>query len=106
VAGFALLILFGFAMSWIGVLIGLVARSPQSADGLSMLPAFLLGFVSNVFVPIAGMPAWLKVIAEWNPVSAVVAAARQLFGTAQAGGASGSCRRLCRAWPRSRGSGS
>jgi ABC-2 type transport system permease protein len=90
VAGFALLILFGFAMSWIGVLIGLVARSPQSADGLSMLPAFLLGFVSNVFVPIAGMPAWLKVIAEWNPVSAVVAAARQLFGTAQAGGATGS----------------
>ena len=90
VGGFALLILFGFAMSWIGVLIGLVARSPQSADTLSMLPAFLLGFVSNVFVPIAGMPAWLKVIAEWNPVSAVVAAARQLFGTAQAGGAAGS----------------
>jgi ABC-2 type transport system permease protein len=90
VAGFALLILFGFAMGWIGALIGLIARSPQSADTLSMLPAFLLGFVSNVFVPIAGMPAWLKVIAEWNPVSAVVAAARQLFGTAQAGGARGS----------------
>lgn len=90
VAGFALLILFGFAMGWIGALIGLIARSPQSADTLSMLPAFLLGFVSNVFVPIAGMPAWLKVIAEWNPVSAVVAAARQLFGTAQAGGAAGS----------------
>ena len=90
VAGFALLLLFAFAMSWIGVLIGLIARSPQSADTLSMLPAFLLGFVSNVFVPIAGMPVWLKAIAEWNPVSAVVAAARQLFGTAQAGGASGS----------------
>lgn len=90
VAGFALLLLFAFAMSWIGVLIGLIARSPQSADTLSMLPAFLLGFVSNVFVPIAGMPVWLKAIAEWNPVSAVVAAARQLFGTAQAGGTSGS----------------
>jgi len=90
VAGFALLLLFAFAMSWIGALIGLMARSPQSADTLSMLPAFLLGFVSNVFVPIAGMPAWLKVIAEWNPVSAVVAAARQLFGTAQAGGTTGS----------------
>jgi ABC-2 type transport system permease protein len=76
VAGFALLSLFGFAMSWIGALIGMVARSPQSADGLSMLPAFLLGFVSNVFVPTAGMPTWLRVFAEWNPVSAVVAAAR------------------------------
>lgn len=89
VAGFALLSLFGFAMSWIGALIGMVARSPQSADGLSMLPAFLLGFVSNVFVPTAGMPSWLRVFAEWNPVSAVVAAARQLFGNAQASQVSG-----------------
>lgn len=89
VAGFALLSLFGFAMSWIGALIGMVARSPQAADGLSMLPAFLLGFVSNVFVPTAGMPTWLRVFAEWNPVSAVVAAARQLFGNAQASQVSG-----------------
>jgi ABC-2 type transport system permease protein len=88
VAGFALLWLFGFAMSWIGALIGMVARSPQAADGLSMLPAFLLGFVSNVFVPTAGMPTWLRVFAEWNPVSAVVAAARQLFGNAVASQAS------------------
>jgi ABC-2 type transport system permease protein len=92
VAGFALLWLFGFAMSWIGALIGMVARSPQSADALSMLPAFLLGFVSNVFVPTAGMPSWLRVFAEWNPVSTVVAAARQLFGNTAAGPASG-------AWP-------
>ncbi|MEP7024009.1 MAG: ABC transporter permease [Actinomycetota bacterium] len=88
VAGFAMLSLFGFAMSWIGVLIGMVARSPQSADGLSMLPAFLLGFVSNVFVPLSGLPSWLRVFAEWNPVSAVVAAARQMFGTSQASQAS------------------
>jgi ABC-2 type transport system permease protein len=43
--------------------------------------------VSNVFVPTAGLPAWLRVIAEWNPLSAVVAATRQLFGTPQGGGA-------------------
>lgn len=89
VAGFALLSLFGFAMSWVGALTGMLARSPQAADGLSMLPAFVLGFVSNVFVPTAGLPAWLRVIAEWNPLSAVVAAARQLFGTPQ-GGTAGS----------------
>jgi ABC-2 type transport system permease protein len=84
VAGFAMLALFGFSMSWIGALLGMIARSPQSADALSMLPAFLLGFVSNVFVPIGGLPAWLRVFAEWNPLSAVVAAARQMFGTPQA----------------------
>jgi ABC-2 type transport system permease protein len=87
VAGFALLSLFGFAMSWVGALTGMLARSPQAADGLSMLPAFILGFVSNVFVPTAGLPAWLRVIAEWNPLSAVVAATRQLFGTPQGGAA-------------------
>ena len=87
VAGFALLSLFGFAMSWVGALVGMVARSPQAADALSMLPAFVLGFVSNVFVPTAGLPAWLRVVAEWNPLSAVVAAARQMFGSPQGGAA-------------------
>jgi ABC-2 type transport system permease protein len=83
VAGFALLALFGFAMGWVGSVIGLYAKSPQSADVLSMAPTFLLGFVSNVFVNTANMPAWLRAFANWNPMSAVVAAARSLFGTAQ-----------------------
>lgn len=85
VLGFLLLELFGFAMAWVGIWLGMVARSPQSADVLSMLPGFLLGFISNVFVPTQGMPAWLRVVAQWNPLSAVVAAARQLFGTTQGG---------------------
>jgi ABC-2 type transport system permease protein len=85
VMGFLLLQLFGFAMSWVGIWLGMVARSTQSADTLSMLPAFLLGFISNVFVPTQDMPTWLRVVAEWNPLSAVVAAARQLFGTTQGG---------------------
>jgi ABC-2 type transport system permease protein len=80
---FALLQLFGFAMGWIGVLIGLYAKSPQSADGISMLPSFLLGFTSNVFVDPTRMPSWLQPFAQWNPMSAVVASARQLFGTTQ-----------------------
>jgi ABC-2 type transport system permease protein len=83
VAAFALLTLFGFAMGWVGAAIGLLARSPQSADALSMVPSFLLGFISNVFVDPARMPAWLRVAADWNPMSAVVASARDLFHTAQ-----------------------
>ena len=78
VGAFALLSLFGFAMGWVGAAIGLLARSPQSADALSMVPTFLLGFISNVFVDPARMPIWLRVIADWNPMSAVVAAAREL----------------------------
>jgi ABC-2 type transport system permease protein len=48
-----------------------------------MVPSFLLGFVSNVFVNTANMPAWLRVFANWNPMSAVVVASRTLFGTSQ-----------------------
>src|SRR6201992_3877570 len=64
VLGFLLLGGFGFAVAWVGIWLGMVARSPQSADVLSMLPGFLLGFISNVFVPTQGMPAWLRVVAQ------------------------------------------
>lgn len=84
IGAFALLFLFGWAMRWIGAAIGLFASGPESANQLTVLPALLLGFVSNVFVDPARMPAWLRVIADWNPVSAVAAAARQLFRTGQA----------------------
>jgi ABC-2 type transport system permease protein len=82
---FLLLQLFGYAMAWVGATIGMAAKSPQAADVMSMLPSFLLGFISNVFVPTQHMPAWLRALAQWNPLSAVVAAARQLFGTTQGG---------------------
>jgi ABC-2 type transport system permease protein len=81
--GFVLLQLFGFAMAWIGVVVGLYSRSPQAADAISMVPAFLLGFLSNVFVDPARMPSWLRPAAQWNPMSTVVASARSLFGTTQ-----------------------
>jgi ABC-2 type transport system permease protein len=83
VLAFALLSLFGFAMGWVGAMIGLLARSPQSADALGMIPSFLLGFISNVFVDPARMPPWLRVAADWNPMSTVVTAIRDLFHTAQ-----------------------
>ena len=83
VLGFVLVQLFAFSMAWIGVVIGLYARSPQAADAISMAPAFLLGFLSNVFVDPARMPSWLRPFAQWNPLSAVVGSARTLFGTTQ-----------------------
>jgi ABC-2 type transport system permease protein len=81
--GFLLLQFFGFSMAWVGVVIGLYAKGPQAADTIAMLPAFLLGFLSNVFVDPSRMPSWLQPFAQWNPMSAVVASARQLFGTTQ-----------------------
>jgi len=80
VLAFLLFELFGFAIGWLGVLVGLLAGGAQAADVIISIPTFLLGFISSVFVDPALMPAWLRVIAYWNPMSAVVQAGRQLFG--------------------------
>jgi ABC transporter DrrB family efflux protein len=82
VAGLLLLLLFGYAMSWLGTLVGLVVRDPESAQQVMFLVAFPLTFVANTFVPTQGMPAWLRAVADWNPLSAVVGAVRHLFGNA------------------------
>jgi ABC-2 type transport system permease protein len=80
VLAFLLFELFGYAIGWLGVLVGLLAGSAQAADVIMNIPIFLMGFISSVFVDPANMPAWLRVIADWNPMSAVVTAGRQLFG--------------------------
>jgi ABC transporter DrrB family efflux protein len=80
VGGFALLALFGFSMSWVGAYFGLVAKSVQAAQSQPMLWLFPLTFVSNAFVPTQHMPGVLEDVANWNPVSAVAAATRTLFG--------------------------
>jgi ABC-2 type transport system permease protein len=79
---------FQFAATWIGMYLGLVLRNEQAAGQASIL-VFPVTGLSNVFVPTSGMPAWLRVIADWNPVSALAAAMRELFGnpTAPANGA-------------------
>ncbi len=82
--GFGLLLLFAFAMNWIGAFIGLLLRSVEAAQGIGMVVMFPLTFVANTFVPTGGMPPWLRVIANWNPTSAVVTAARQLLGSGTA----------------------
>ncbi len=80
VMAYALLLAFGYAMSWVGATIGLSVGSPEVAQTAGFIWLFPLTFLSNAFVPTQGMPAWLQPIAEWNPVSAIVAAERQLFG--------------------------
>lgn len=80
IGGFALLLLFAFAVSWIGAVIGLTARSVEVAQSLGLIWLFPVTFVSGAFVSTAAMPGPLRVIAEWNPVTAVATAARDLFG--------------------------
>lgn len=84
IGAFALLLLFGFAMSWLGTLVGLFMRDPEAAQGAMFIVMFPLTFVANTFVPTGGMPDWLQPIADWNPISAVTAACRDLFGNPQA----------------------
>ncbi|MEV7446596.1 ABC transporter permease [Streptomyces sp. NPDC056257] len=79
-AGFALLLLLGYAFSWIGALIGLSVRTPEAATSGGLIWLFPLTFISNAFVPSENMPPFLRTIAEWNPFSATVQAARELFG--------------------------
>ena len=78
--GFLFLLLFGYALSWVGVLVGLSAKDARVVQNVSFLVTFPLTFLSNAFAPTTGMPRALQYFAEWNPVSTMVAACRQLFG--------------------------
>ncbi|MER5645552.1 ABC transporter permease [Streptosporangium sp. NPDC002524] len=76
---FLLMIVLRYALSWVGVYVGLVVKNERSAD--AMVPLFLpFTMLSNSFVPTEGMPGWLRFLADWNPVSALTAASRELFG--------------------------
>jgi ABC-2 type transport system permease protein len=70
---------FQFAATWAGMYLGLVVGSEEAAGQASLL-VFPVTTLSNVFVPTSGMPTWLRVIADWNPVSALATALRELFG--------------------------
>lgn len=80
VAALGLCLLFAFAMTWAGACAGMLLRSPESAQAIGFIVFLPLSFVSNAFVPTQGMPAWLRGFADWNPISAMAAACRQLFG--------------------------
>jgi ABC transporter DrrB family efflux protein len=79
-AGFGLLLLFAYSISWIMAYIGLLVPSVEVINNASFMVIFPLTFVANTFVPIETMPEALQTFAEWNPVSAVTQAARELFG--------------------------
>ena len=78
--GIALLLLFAFAMAWIGVWLGLSVPTVEVAQQVSFTVIFPITFVSNVFVPIERLPTWLQPIAEWNPTSTLTASLRQIWG--------------------------
>jgi ABC-2 type transport system permease protein len=79
-AGFAVVLLFAYAISWVMAVVGLIVRSPEVVNNASFIVIFPLTFIANTFVPSQSLPSALRVFAEWNPVSSVTQAARQLFG--------------------------
>jgi ABC transporter DrrB family efflux protein len=80
VLAFALLLLFGFGMIWFGILIGSLMRTVEAVNGVMFTALFPVTFLANTFVPTEPMPHWLRVIAEWNPVSSLAQAMRELWG--------------------------
>ncbi|MFI8931145.1 ABC transporter permease [Streptomyces sp. NPDC053474] len=79
-AGFALILLFAYALNWGMACLGMVFRSAEGVQQFGVLMMLGLTFVSSAFVPTGGMPAWLREVANWNPLSALSAAVRDLFG--------------------------
>ncbi|WWQ69117.1 ABC transporter permease [Streptomyces sp. Q6] len=77
---FGLLLLLGYAFTWIGALIGLSVRTPEAATSGGLIWLFPVTFISNAFVDTGQMTPWLRHVADWNPFSATVQACRKLFG--------------------------
>lgn len=83
--GVGLLLLFAYAFSWVMAFLGMSVKSPEIINNASFLILFPLTFISNAFVPSERLPDPLRVFAEWNPVSALVQSARELFGNVPPG---------------------
>jgi ABC-2 type transport system permease protein len=79
-AGLGVALLFSYALSWFTACIGLSVSDPESSQAVGLVILFPLAFVSSCFVPTQGLPTVMRVIADWNPVSAVAASCRELFG--------------------------
>jgi len=79
-AAVGLILWLRFALTWMGIFLGLVVPNPDAVPIIVFPLAFPLSAVSNVFVAPHQMPGWLGAVAEWNPLSATVAASRDLFG--------------------------
>lgn len=79
VAGSLLVLAFTFALSWVSALVGLLAKKPQSVQGLAIVVMFPLTFGSNLFVQTSTLPGWLQAFVKVNPVSHLITAVRGLF---------------------------
>jgi ABC transporter DrrB family efflux protein len=77
--GFGVFLLFSYALSWGCACLGMISKGPESAQSVGLVILFPLAIVSNALVPTEHMPAALRLLANWNPVSAVTSAARHLF---------------------------
>ncbi|MEV6060066.1 ABC transporter permease [Nocardia asteroides] len=76
---FAIILLFAFAMSWVGALTGLISPTVEVAQSAGLIWMFPLSFISSAFISAETLPGPLRTIAEWNPITAVSAAGRKLF---------------------------
>jgi ABC transporter DrrB family efflux protein len=82
VLAYGLLLLWGFAMIWLGILVGSSLRSVEAVNGVMFTTLFPITFLANTFAPTERMTPWLRTIAEWNPISSLVQAVRELWGNA------------------------
>ncbi len=80
VLAYALLLIFAYAISWIMAVVGLLVHTPEVFNNASFMVIFPLTFLANTFVPLQDLPTPLRIFAEWNPVSALAQATRDLFG--------------------------
>jgi ABC transporter DrrB family efflux protein len=78
--GFLLILAFAYAISWIMAYVGLLVPTPEVVNNASFMVIFPITFIANTFVPAESLPAVLRTFANWNPVSSVTQAARELFG--------------------------
>ena len=85
VAGYALLLFFAYAFSWVMACIGLVVPTPEVVNNASFMVLFPMTFIANTFVPSDNLPGALRTIAEWNPISPLTHAVRERFGNIPAG---------------------
>jgi ABC-2 type transport system permease protein len=79
-AATGLALLFGYCAAWAGACVGLLARGPEAAQAVGLTVIVPLSLTSNAFIVTTAMPGWLQVVADWNPVSVLAAACRQLLG--------------------------
>ncbi|MBT2447091.1 ABC transporter permease [Streptomyces sp. ISL-43] len=89
---FGVLLLFRFATAWVGTYLGLLSKSEEAAGQIGGA-TFVLPMLSSAYLPTAGLPGWLRTVAEWNPISAVATAVRSLCGNVGGEDAAGA------AWP-------